>query len=149
MLLPSFPSLHKLKSVFQKKKKKIKRFCFPVLLSPCYLSSADFHWKPWLFLYFTGGSYRLCSLMAISGFWHGPKSLAYEFQCCTDCQMTCSLGQRLLALHLCFAEPVLDIIPRQTRALFCSSEAPGERALTLWQCCVIALTALAGNEETW
>jgi len=70
-----------------------------------------------------------------------------NFSAASNCQRVCSLGQRLLALHLCFAEPVLDIIPGRTRALFCSGESLADSALTLRHRCVIALAVLAESKE--
>lgn len=62
-----------------------------------------------------------------------------NFSAASNCQRVYSLGQRLLALHFCFAEPILDIVPGQTRALFCGCKALVDRALTLRHCCLIML----------
>lgn len=70
-----------------------------------------------------------------------------NFSAASNCQRVCSLGQRLLALQSCFAEPILDIIPGQTRALFCSGEAPADSALTLRHRCVITPVVLAKSKE--
>lgn len=79
------------------------------------------------------------SFMDISGGGTDRRAMLMNFSAASHCQRVCSLGQRLLVLHLCCVEPILDITHEQTRALFCECKAAVDRVLTLRHRCVIAL----------